>query len=550
MNKYNREAGYTLVGVLLIFTILTVLGISLIMLSLTSIKTSTAERDNQSVYYIAEAGVNFKMNEIKNKVDEIHRATEQQIEEMYINNDDLEENMTTEEINTIARNLFYDNLKSQLLQLNNSEAYQNFEPVDGKHPKAEIDIEASEEKEGQFIITSTGEIAEQKRTIVKNIEVAWENEYEVGEEKGFFELPPLTVFTSGNMTLTNGPIEGSIGTLSTEKYAIKVGNGVLKVKEGKIYVPYIEHSEENRTCINDPNNANTYRSYSVQRPTWENNVPCPVEVEKMWELPLLPAFPELPNDNKTPEDDFVNGYQVIRDGDLLINDSRSNNYELQMDGNFNFRNIVFNSNRNLTINIGDSDKYIIVDHLNIENGHIKLKGTGKLTLYVKNKITMGSGSTINDQENIKDNEHIKNLDIFYSGNSQVNLSGNQKIYGSLYAKRANLDLTGSGSIYGNIFTGGNTFQISGGSKVETQLILAPYADVTISGGGSIYGKIISKTFTHNSGGHVIDGEPFIIEGPISPSALESGTGSKGKKQVIRTNRGLSISTESIQEITN
>src|SRR5699024_3200252 len=102
--------------------------------------------------------------------------------------------------------------------------------------------------------------------------------------------------------------------------------------------------------------------------------------------------------------------------------------------------------------------------------------------------------------------------------------GDQKIFGSLYAKQANMNLTGSCGIYGNIFTGGNTIKMSGGSDIEAQLILAPKANVEVLAGGHIEGKVIANSFTMDGGGEVILKEPFVLDGPISPSALESESG--------------------------
>lgn len=550
MKMYKKEAGYTLIGVLLIFTIASILGLSLVTMSIASVKTSTVERENQSVYYVAEAGLNYQLKEIQQKVEEVHMIVTNYIRSNFIESIEPVD-LTEEELEQIAKEMFYNNLyESLILNSKGSKTYERFEDINGVDPLATIYTDDVDSMEGIYKISSTGEIGDQARSIEKQIKIYWGNKYEVEKgEGGSYILPPLTVFTSGNINLSNGPIEGSAGTLSTEQHAIKVGSGVLKVTE-EIYVPRIEHSEDNRTCEEVP--TENFKSYSVQRPTWENNVPCPTEIDEMWEIPELPDFPKEPTNNIIPVDAYIDEFKVIDNGDLLINHSKSNHYELNMDelgGNLRFNNIVFNSNRNLIINVGDTDKHIVVNHLNIENGHIHLKGKGKLTLHVKNKITLGAGSTINDKQQ-NDNEHIKQLEIFYSGNHDINLSGSQKLYGSLYAESANMDLTGSGSIYGNVFTGGESVKISGGSEVEAQLILAPKANVIVSGGGSIYGKIISKIFTHTSGAKVIDGEPFVVSGQISPAELQTGTNDSIKNNVTLIDASYSIDTEFTREYTD
>src|SRR5690625_2088124 len=72
-NKQNNcESGYTMIGVLIIFTIVAVLGLSIITLSFASVKTSTSERNHQSAYYIAEAGLTYQMAKLKNDILEIY----------------------------------------------------------------------------------------------------------------------------------------------------------------------------------------------------------------------------------------------------------------------------------------------------------------------------------------------------------------------------------------------------------------------------------------------------------------------------------------------
>ena len=59
MFKYlKQEKGYSLLLVILAIAFLSVLGIMLLTLTANSLKISTSERDDQSVFYIAEGGLN------------------------------------------------------------------------------------------------------------------------------------------------------------------------------------------------------------------------------------------------------------------------------------------------------------------------------------------------------------------------------------------------------------------------------------------------------------------------------------------------------------
>lgn len=179
----------------------------------------------------------------------------------------------------------------------------------------------------------------------------------------------------------------------------------------------------------------------------------------------------------------------------------------------------FTSNYTLRIDVGDKNRAIVVDHLNIENGHIELLGTGSLTIYVTDKITLGRGSSVNE------NGDISRLNIFLKGTGskhnrkELKIAGSQKIYGSLYAEDADIHFSGGGGFVGNIFTGGKNLIIEGGSTITTQLIFAPQADVRMAEGGNLKGMIVAKRFYNTGGATITFEEPFVLTGPISPAAL-------------------------------
>ena len=68
MKEYNSEKGFTLVIVLMILVLLSVLGLSLLKLSSNTLKISKNERADQSVYYIAEAGVVERRTQLRKEV--------------------------------------------------------------------------------------------------------------------------------------------------------------------------------------------------------------------------------------------------------------------------------------------------------------------------------------------------------------------------------------------------------------------------------------------------------------------------------------------------
>src|SRR5699024_6837248 len=129
-SKYTNESGYTLLAVLLLIMIISVFGLSLSALSLTSVTVSTKEHDYQSVYYIAEAGSNYQMEKVK----KIVQNAEQHIYDQF---DLLEhdENATKADYMNII-NTELDKLHKQFRI--HEETYSDFDPINDISPRAEV----------------------------------------------------------------------------------------------------------------------------------------------------------------------------------------------------------------------------------------------------------------------------------------------------------------------------------------------------------------------------------------------------------------------------
>src|SRR5699024_5388994 len=139
------------------------------------------------------------------------------------------------------------------------------------------------------------------------------------------------------------------------------------------------------------------------------------KINEDFKMPQLPIFPDIP-DYYCPDDVTIstspsNKYNVIKNCNLRVDNwiVRDSNYKLDMNENMKFNEIKFDSNYKLEIDVKDQNRIIVVNHLNMQNGHMELGGSGNLTIFVKDKITFGSGSTIN---NLGD---ISRLNLYYKG---------------------------------------------------------------------------------------------------------------------------------------
>src|SRR5699024_4092594 len=142
MNK--GESGYTLIGVLAIFTIASVLAMSLVALTMTSLGQSNTEADDQAAFYIAEAGLNHKLAQVEN---------------------------IANEINSYTKDGFYEQLNNKLNW--DQVIYDDFKMVKGVAPTAEIDIKAVPGRAGEYKVSSKGIIGKQSRTVEQEVAIEW-----------------------------------------------------------------------------------------------------------------------------------------------------------------------------------------------------------------------------------------------------------------------------------------------------------------------------------------------------------------------------------------
>ncbi|MBS4177850.1 DUF7305 domain-containing protein [Lederbergia citrea] len=392
------------------------------------------------------------------------------------------------EIKAKTENEFYAKADSFFASLPPPTFEENF----GSQPTADVWVKKEAEK-GAYTVKSKGKIDNKIRMLERRFKVTWSGKATENPGDGGYNpsknLPKdLAVLMKGNINLSRGAtINGKVATtLAANVNPITISGGA-KIDGGITY-------------------GETAYSFN---------------------LPAFPKFPQYPIPaNKEIKNSSGNSYWVINNGNLLIDSYISDNYRLILNENMAFKEIKLTNNYTLTIDIGNADKAIVVDELNVINGHIKIIGTGKLTIYVNGNITMGSGSTINGGQS------FNKLNVFLKGTGDtskpksVKLAGDQKVYASLYAEDANIEIGRGGGFQGHIFTGGKTVKIDGGGSGNPAFIFAPNAEFTLNGGGTIKGTIIGKSMVADGGTSVsyeaidLSSLPFF---PINPGG-EFGVG--------------------------
>jgi hypothetical protein len=151
--------------------------------------------------------------------------------------------------------------------------------------------------------------------------------------------------------------------------------------------------------------------------------------------------------------------------------------------------IRIQGNRTIRMNVGNEDRVLYVGHLNIDQGHLEITGSGSLTIFVANNITLNGSSTLNRHGT------PEQVFTFYKGASELSFAGSTTFKGGVFAETANIRIGGSGGIQGNIITGGSSVEIFGNAEANSRVIYAPNAHVQLTGAGRARGAIVSDRFS-------------------------------------------------------
>lgn len=512
MRKYVKSNdGYALVIALLVITVVTVLGLGILTTTSSSKKLSEEESKDQTAYYIAEAGLNQKKEELKDaKVvyDDFVKSVKDQ---------KLTKEQFVSKLRTFAEGRLSEQLKpveygTDLFQRKNAKA----------NVKTVMNVSETELK---FTITSTGIIKSNDSTNEKKRTVQSVDSYKLAitekpaEEE--FGTSKYVVHALGDFKFGGGSIIGKLGFLQNN--------------QGKpAHFPYSEKSWGNY--------FGTKKTSYNQNDALSKGIANGDLVFNDSELPKIPDFPKekfISLDTITQPPNVTN----IQQGLPKERPLPSGSYR-----------VTVNDLYNTSIDIGNNKVYFYFDQATFDYRLITIKGTGELTIiaenfnkssgsfdftqnnvsiYSKNNFIMSGGSKILNAKNLSiyskdvkltDGIYITSINsislyiynyfemggtlrfssmdnkLYYKGNNEPKLTGDFE--NSIYLDFLNAPLTiaQGNKISGNIILRNENnsninklVKINDGGSANTPLYLyAPKFNVLLDNGISFFGSIIGN----------------------------------------------------------
>ncbi|MGY4794588.1 pilus assembly PilX N-terminal domain-containing protein [Lysinibacillus fusiformis] len=512
----KNENGYTFLLVFFTIILISVLGLSILKVSSNTLKTSAHERDDQSVYYIAEAGLNYGREHTRKnfEIAESLATTEYQTKKIAYEKKLLPNPPDFSEIiKNKLKDLGYPTTdKDEGIPIELEKRFRDdfktptFEDQFKHTPKASVLLTLKNAASLQYIIESEGEFegTSINRTLQQSIAVKLnysddnediddgsspnEGSNSGSNNDGHFVPNEYTVQTKGDIILNgggkiNGNVASANGTITLTGGASITGN--IGISPDKLIV-------DNEGLHKHKDQITEHQDF----PT--GNLLAPFPDDKMNNLSQL-SFP--PNQVVTANSSKTN---VINNGNFQATNWITDNYTLNLTGDTHFKEFKVAENNTITINVGDTDKDLYIENLNILQGHIKIIGTGKLNIYVKDSLYI-KGS-------FNDGGDVSQINFLYSGSKSLALTDETKLNGSLYAKDADLSFTGGVGVKGNIYSGGNNITFNGGFNSEGQHIIAPNADVKVVAGAHIKGAIVADRIIVDGGASITFSESNASNG--------------------------------------
>jgi len=200
--KYKNENGFALVMVLIVFTAVSILGLTLLSVVTSEHRFTNIDSRNQSTFYVAESGVNNVLSTINNEIE--------------TNSNDFS---TAED--------FFDAFEEKFVK---KHEFKRFEENFGEEPLAEINVKLVDSGENfrDYKIESTGKIGNSTSHIYSVVTLSWLNN----------QSPPILdklLFYTKNLEFEGSNINGVGGSAVSEGVETHNLNGGATLNISNMY---------------------------------------------------------------------------------------------------------------------------------------------------------------------------------------------------------------------------------------------------------------------------------------------------------------------------
>ncbi|MGE7092974.1 hypothetical protein ACQKII_16275 [Lysinibacillus sp. NPDC048646] len=453
----KNEQGYALLIVLLALVLISVLGMSLLTISNNTLKTSANERTDQSLFYIAEAGLIDRKAALTKEIKEAYSDAVLEYKKELIENSKKD---PSKQIKISFQEIFKERLPNS--DASKKETYTNFEEHFSKKPLAEISILQEEQDTKMFYtITSTGSVENSKtsRSVSQKIIVDLNSaSFDGNSINGKYTVYARNKIEYEYYDMKNNVI-GSIAS-ATYDHVISPGSQI--------------------PLIHDPNNYDSLLANKYYEK-------LAFDTKKFINATYYPSNSNLINNNNL----------------IAENWDKYNDTTLQLTDNLKLSTFsLSNGGMTFTIDVGNSDKILYLKKLEL-NGYINVIGSGKLTIFVEDEIIFGN--TFLNQKGASNN-----LSIYYAGNKELNFSNNTFVTANMYVKQADLTYQGGGAFNGKFYSNGvGTITLAGGIFNESVDFIVPNYNVTMGGSATIKGSIICNNLYLHGDASIISGNSSL-----------------------------------------
>lgn len=534
----------------MVLIVLSILGISILMTTMNFVKVSTGERDDQSVFYIAEAGLVERREQLNN---EVNNALIKALPIIAENEKKEPQNRKNPE------DIYYATVEASV---NTGEfAVGGFE---AHFNESDLSAQVTVTGDGKnYTIRSTGYIGKKKRTVKQNIRIIFDPNSIPKSNNDNSNNSPLNscyaLYTNSAINISNGTINGDIystdkikvsggpklnGSIySSEEIEITGGSGIKNVysmKDIKISSGEVSGSLLSNTniLVNGyptvggnivaKNNINVNGWFNGLAGKYQYGGTINFQAEGNKNNQIAKLQPSNPAEISTIIQDFIGS----SNSGGTINDCASQVPKLENEA-VAFRvptgipmpddktipgynsseivNVIKNGSLNMTHELTnkmtlelDSDLYFKnIEITTSKKLYIDLKGSTR-TIYVDSfNVPNGHIELVNpgklniqvlDKMNFGAGSSITNVEgddaintkIYYAGNQSLTIDGGVDLWSSLHIKDANLTITAGGGVHGDVYVYGNN-------------------SITVSGGSSVVEQLFlapNSSFIQSGGGTI------------------------------------------------